>query len=86
MKHKKIAIFCGSSIGNNPHYKEKAIELAERLSALNCDLVYGAGSRGIMGVIAKTMKEHGSYVIGITPNALKNPIRNILLKSMNTIL
>lgn len=67
MKYKNIAVFCGSSTGNNPNYEHKAKKLAERLSKEGCNLIYGAGSRGIMGIIAKTMKEHGSYVIGITP-------------------
>ena len=52
MEHKNIAVFCGSSMGVDPLYEEKAVELANTLSDMECDLVYGAGSRGIMRAVA----------------------------------
>lgn len=67
MKHKNIAVFCGSSMGNDTIFEEKAEELALELSSRDCNLVYGAGSRGIMGVFARVMKEKGRKVIGVTP-------------------
>ena len=67
MEHKNIAVFCGSSMGVDPLYEEKAVELANKLSDMECDLVYGAGSRGIMGVFAKIMKERGRRVVGVPP-------------------
>ena len=39
---KKICIFCGSSMGFNPVYREKAVELGQVLADHQCELLYGA--------------------------------------------
>ena len=67
MNHKNVAVFCGSSLGTDPIYEEKAEELGSMLSDKECNLVYGGGNRGIMGVFAKIMKNAGSRVIGVSP-------------------
>ena len=45
---KKICIFCGSSMGFDPIYKEKAAELGRVLADNGCELLYGGGSVGLM--------------------------------------
>ncbi|MGN1163539.1 MAG: TIGR00730 family Rossman fold protein [Candidatus Ornithospirochaeta sp.] len=67
MEHKNIAVFCGSTMGKSPIFEEKAVELAGLLADKGCNLVYGAGARGLMGVFARVMKEKGRYVVGVTP-------------------
>lgn len=62
---KKICIFCGSSMGFNPIYREKAVELGKVLANRQCELLYGAGSVGLMKVIADVMLENKCKVIGV---------------------
>ena len=61
---KKICVFCGSSMGFDPVYKEKAAELGRVLADNGCELLYGGGSVGLMKVIADVMLERGSKVTG----------------------
>ena len=68
---KKIVVFCGSSIGFNPIYKEAAIELGNYFTNNNIGLVYGGGKIGMMGVLADTILEHKGDVIGVIPKLLE---------------
>ena len=44
-----IALYCGSRAGNNPIYREKAIELASGIAEQGFGLVYGGASIGFNG-------------------------------------
>lgn len=68
---KKIAVFCGSSLGFDPVYKESAIELGNAFVKNNITMVYGGGKIGIMGVIAETILSQGGKVIGVIPKLLE---------------
>ena len=68
---KKIAVFCGSSLGFNPIYGEAAIELGNYFAKNNIGLVYGGGKIGMMGVLADTVLRHKGEVIGVIPELLK---------------
>ena len=68
---KKIVVFCGSSLGFNPIYKEAAIELGNYFTNNNIGLVYGGGKIGMMGVLADTILEHKGEVIGVIPKLLE---------------
>lgn len=70
---KTIAVFCGSSSGENPLYKEKAIALGKTLYANEIDLVYGGGNLGLMGSLAQTVFSLGGNVTGVLPEALNKP-------------
>jgi hypothetical protein len=61
---KKICIFCGSSMGFDPIYKEKAAELGQVLADNGCELLYGGGSVGLMKIIADVMMERHCKVTG----------------------
>ena len=61
---KKICIFCGSSMGFDPIYKEKAAELGRVLADHNCELLYGGGSVGLMKIVADVMMERHCKVTG----------------------
>ena len=61
---KKICIFCGSSMGFDPIYKEKAKELGLVMADRQCELLYGGGSVGLMKVIADVMLENHCKVTG----------------------
>ena len=66
----KITVFCGANNGGNEAYKENAIELGKWIADNNHTLVYGGGKVGLMGVIADTVLENNSEVIGIMPQFL----------------
>ena len=68
---KKIVVFCGSSLGFNPIYKEAAIALGNHFVNNNIGLVYGGGKIGMMGVIADTILAKKGEVIGVIPKLLE---------------
>jgi len=68
---KKIVVFCGSSLGFNPIYKEAAIELGNEFVKRDIALVYGGGKIGMMGVLAETILSQGGKVIGVIPKLLE---------------
>ena len=69
---KKVAVFCGSSIGFNEIYRNEAIKLGNHFIENNIGLVYGGGKIGMMGVLADTMLEKNGEVIGVIPGLLRH--------------
>lgn len=67
---KTICVFCGSSFGNNPEFATEATKLGEVLASSNYGLVYGGGTTGLMGAIAKSVASRNVYVHGVIPDAL----------------
>jgi len=67
---KRLAVYCGSSLGVDPTYREKAIKLGEMMVKENCGLVYGGGAIGIMGAIADSVLKHGGSASGVIPKFL----------------
>ena len=61
---KKICVFCGSSMGFNPIYREKAVELGQAMANSGCELLYGGGSVGLMKIVADVMLERNCKVTG----------------------
>jgi uncharacterized protein (TIGR00730 family) len=67
---KNICVYCGSGTGHNPAYVEAAREFGRILVKDGIGLVYGGGSLGLMGEIAKTVLREGGHVTGIIPSFL----------------
>jgi uncharacterized protein (TIGR00730 family) len=67
---KSICVFCGSSIGRNPAYREAAALVGTALAKAGVSLVYGGGKIGLMGVLADAAIAAGGHVAGVTPRAL----------------
>lgn len=65
---KLIALYCGSRFGNNPIYKEKAIQLAENIAQKGFGIVYGGASIGLMGQVADSVIAQGGEVVGVIPS------------------
>lgn len=65
-----LTVFCGSSNSIDEMYFSKVRELGQKLSHEGWNLVYGGGTSGLMGELARTMKAAGSKVRGIIPSAL----------------
>jgi uncharacterized protein (TIGR00730 family) len=67
---RSICVYCGSGHGLNPNYTAAAATLGRTLAANNISLVYGGGSLGLMGEVARSTLEHGGQVTGIIPEFL----------------
>lgn len=67
---RNVCVYCGSGLGLNPAYKEAARKLGAALAGNNIGLVYGGGSLGLMGEVARSTLDHGGRVTGIIPNFL----------------
>lgn len=65
-----VCVYCGSQPGNNPVYVEAAKLLGKSIAESGIRLVYGGGTRGIMGTVARSVIEHGGSVTGIIPTFL----------------
>lgn len=68
---RSVCVYCGSSIGNNPVYREDAIHLAQILAKQNIRLVNGGGSIGLMGIMADAILVSGGECTGVIPMGLK---------------
>ncbi|MDR3140760.1 MAG: TIGR00730 family Rossman fold protein [Tannerellaceae bacterium] len=64
---KKIAVFCGSSLGKNEVYREQARLLGETIARLGIGLVYGGGNVGLMKYVADGAIRQGGEVTGVIP-------------------
>ncbi|MCK9451342.1 MAG: TIGR00730 family Rossman fold protein [Bacteroidales bacterium] len=67
---KTICVFCGSSMGFNPMYRQVAEDFGKLLVDQKIRLVYGGASVGLMNVLANVMIEQGGHVTGIMPQHL----------------
>lgn len=65
-----IGIFCGSSPGTRPEYVQAAKAVGKALAERDIKLIYGGGSKGMMGAVADGALEAGGYVIGVIPGML----------------
>jgi uncharacterized protein (TIGR00730 family) len=65
-----LCVYCGSSPGADAAYVKLATQTGELLAQRNITLVYGGGSRGLMGAVALGCIAAGGRVIGIIPQLL----------------
>ncbi|KAF1918258.1 hypothetical protein BDU57DRAFT_514938 [Ampelomyces quisqualis] len=67
-----VCVFCGASEGTHPVHMAAARSLAHALHKANTKLVYGGGTVGLMGEVARTLVSLSgpSSVHGIIPRAL----------------
>ncbi len=66
----KLCVYCGSGPGKNPAYMAAARRLGVTMAEAGIGLVYGGGSLGLMGEVAKSVLEAGGHVTGIIPGFL----------------
>ena len=66
----RVAVFCGSSSGRNPIYKEQAHLLGKTLAKRGLELIFGGGRVGLMGRVADGALSEGGRVIGSIPSFL----------------
>jgi uncharacterized protein (TIGR00730 family) len=67
---KRVCVFCGSSAGGRPVYREAAQALGGVLARRGAELVFGGGRVGLMGVLADAVLAAGGRAIGVIPESL----------------
>ena len=67
---RNLCVYCGSGPGKSPVYMTAARNLGVAMVEAGIGLVYGGGSLGLMGEVAKTVLEAGGHVTGIIPEFL----------------
>jgi uncharacterized protein (TIGR00730 family) len=66
----RICVFCGSSVGARPSYRQAAQRLGEVLAERGLGVVFGGGCIGLMGAVADGALAKGGEVIGVIPESL----------------
>lgn len=69
---RSVCVFCGSGNGSEPIFLDSAEMLGRLMAENGIRLVYGGGSHGLMGAVARSVLGHGGHVTGIIPHFLKN--------------
>ena len=67
---RSVCVYCGSGPGANPHFVEAATAFGRLLAESDIRLVYGGGTKGIMGAVADGAMRAGGKVTGIIPRFL----------------
>ena len=65
-----ITVYCSSSTFLDPDFHAPAIAVGLELARRNITLVYGGGSVGLMGEIARACRDGGGCVVGIITKKL----------------
>lgn len=69
---RSIAVFCGSSVGNDPVFVEAARTFGQLLGVAGMNMVFGGGAIGLMGEAAKAVRGTGRPVHGVLPDFLRH--------------
>lgn len=85
---KSICVYCGSGAGKNPLYLSTAFALGQKIALEGHRLVYGGGTRGLMGAVAEGCLSKKGKILGIIPEFLLqkegNHTNNIIVPDMHT--
>ncbi len=81
---RNVCVYCGSGLGSNPAYAEAARTLGKSLAQAGIGLVYGGGSLGLMGEVARATLKAGGHVTGIIPEFLSE--KEQMLRDVNDLI
>lgn len=68
---KLLCVYCSSSDRLDSKYYAAAAELGREMVTRGWGLVYGGGKTGLMGAVARAVKENGGRVVGVIPEFMK---------------
>lgn len=68
---RSICVYCSSSASVEPHFISIANEVGAMIGASGRELVYGGGSQGLMGAVARSCRDAGGRVVGIITERLR---------------
>jgi uncharacterized protein (TIGR00730 family) len=80
---RSICVYCGANTGARPQYTAAAEALGRDMAHQDVRLVYGGGSIGLMGILARAVMEHGGSVTGIIPQFLRD--REVMLREVDDL-
>lgn len=66
-----VCVFCGSSFGTDPAYRDAARAIGAGIAKMGYTLVFGGGGLGLMGDVARAALDGGSAIQGIMPAFLQ---------------
>jgi uncharacterized protein (TIGR00730 family) len=69
-KIRNVCVYCGSAEGDDPRYAAAAAAFGQALARSGVGLVFGGGSCGLMGIVARATLSAGGRVTGIIPGFL----------------
>jgi uncharacterized protein (TIGR00730 family) len=69
---RSVCVYCGSSPGRSAVYMKAGHILGRSIAEAGLRLVYGGGTKGIMGAVADSAMRAGGKVTGIIPRFLVN--------------
>ena len=67
---RSVCVYCGSSPGRSPAYSASARALGTSIGKAGLELVYGGGTKGVMGAVSNAVLAAGGKVTGIIPRFL----------------
>ena len=67
---RSICVYCGSSLGADPAYEAAGHTLGKAIAQAGLRLIYGGGTKGVMGAVPKGALRAGGKVTGIIPRFL----------------
>ncbi|MDY0105705.1 MAG: TIGR00730 family Rossman fold protein [Giesbergeria sp.] len=65
-----LCVYCGSRPGENPLFADAARAVGTWIGQNGGQLVYGGGSGGLMGTVARATAAAGGRVVGVIPQSL----------------
>jgi uncharacterized protein (TIGR00730 family) len=68
---KLLCVYCSSSDRLDPKYAAAATLLGREMVTRGWGLVYGGGKTGLMGAVARAVKQAGGRVVGVIPEFMK---------------
>lgn len=68
---RRVCVYCSSSDRLSPNFYEVGTAFGRALAQRGHVLVYGGGTTGIMGAVARGVKSAGGHVIGVIPEFMK---------------
>lgn len=81
---RSICVYCGSGPGADPAYAEAATLFGQAMAQSDLRLIYGGGSLGLMGIVARSVLASGGHVTGIIPQFLSE--REKMLKDAQELI
>jgi uncharacterized protein (TIGR00730 family) len=66
-----LCVLCGSKGGSDPAFAKAAAELGRIIAKHKIRLVYGGGTTGLMGEVARAALAAGGEVVGVMPRFLR---------------
>lgn len=66
-----VLVFCGARPGTKPEFVEQAALLGSLIAKRGAPLVYGGGTVGIMGAVARAVNAHGGAIKSVIPRSMK---------------